>query len=85
MANYKTGAQRYNDRMDKIFKRSEELGNHTLHGSTEGSKKKFEDSFKGYHKDAPSHLKNEAKKLMAKKMKTRHHPKLSINGTQIIV
>ena len=37
MANYKTGAQRYNDRMDKIFKRSEELGNHTLHGSTEKS------------------------------------------------
>lgn len=35
MANYKTGAQRYNDRMDKIFKKSEELGNHTLHGSTE--------------------------------------------------
>lgn len=35
MANHKTGAQRYNDRMDKIFKKSEELGNHTLHGSTE--------------------------------------------------
>ena len=38
MANHKTGAQRYNDRMDKIFKRSEELGNHTLHGSTEKRK-----------------------------------------------
>ena len=36
MANYKTGAQRYNDRMDKIFEKSEKLGNHTLHGSTEG-------------------------------------------------
>lgn len=39
MANYKTGAQRHNDRMDKIFKKSEELGHHTLHGSTEGKKK----------------------------------------------
>lgn len=35
MVNYKTGAQRYNDRMDKIFKKSEEAGHHTLHGSTE--------------------------------------------------
>lgn len=39
MANYKTGAQRYNDKMDKIFKNSEELGNHTLHGSTESKAK----------------------------------------------
>jgi hypothetical protein len=37
MANHTTGAQRYNARMDKIFARSEELGNHTLHGSTEKS------------------------------------------------
>lgn len=35
MANYKTGAQRYNDKMEKIFAKSEALGNHTLHGSTE--------------------------------------------------
>lgn len=39
MANYKTGAQRYNDRMDKIFKRSEELGHHSLHGTEEKEKK----------------------------------------------
>ena len=31
MANYKTGAQRYNDRMDKIFARSKEL-NEKYHG-----------------------------------------------------
>ena len=31
MANYKTGAQRYNDRMDKIFQRSKEL-NMKYHG-----------------------------------------------------
>ncbi len=40
MANYKTGAQRYNDRMDKIFKKSVELGHHTLHGTTEAHEKK---------------------------------------------
>ena len=39
MANYKTGAQRYNDRMNKIFRKSEELGNHTLHGSKEAKAK----------------------------------------------
>ena len=52
MANHKTGAQRYNDKMDKIFKRSEELGNHTLHGSTE----------------KPDHRSEAMKKSMAKKM-----------------
>jgi hypothetical protein len=31
MANYKTGAQRYNDRMDKIFAHSKEL-NEKYHG-----------------------------------------------------
>ena len=31
MANYKTGAQRYNDRMDKIFAKSKEL-NEKYHG-----------------------------------------------------
>ncbi len=31
MANHKTGAQRYNDRMDKIFTRSKEL-NEKYHG-----------------------------------------------------
>ena len=35
MANHTTGAQRYNKRMDAIFAKSEALGNHTLHGSTE--------------------------------------------------
>lgn len=41
MANYKTGAQRYNDRMDKIFAKSEELGHHSLHGSKEKVAKKM--------------------------------------------
>lgn len=40
MANHTTGAQRYNKRMDAIFAKSEELGNHTLHGSTEHKKSK---------------------------------------------
>lgn len=31
MANYKTGAQRYNDRMEKIFEKSKEL-NEKYHG-----------------------------------------------------
>ncbi len=31
MANYKTGAQRYNDKMSKIFERSKEL-NKKYHG-----------------------------------------------------
>jgi len=31
MANHKTGAQRYNDKMDKIFARSKEL-NEKYHG-----------------------------------------------------
>jgi hypothetical protein len=35
MANHTTGAQRRNARMDKIFEKSEKLGNHSLHGSTE--------------------------------------------------
>ena len=36
-----------------------------------GIKEKFENSFKGYHKDAPKHLKSESKKLIAKKMGKR--------------
>ena len=40
MANNKTGAQRYNDRMDRIFARSKEL-NEKYHGKDSfGSKKK---------------------------------------------
>jgi hypothetical protein len=39
MANYKTGAQRYNDRMDKIFEKSEKLGHHSLHSSPKAKSK----------------------------------------------
>ena len=39
MANYKTGAQRYNDKMDKIFKKSEELGHHGLHSESHSKHK----------------------------------------------
>ncbi len=33
-----TKAQRYNRNMDEIFRKSEEAGHHTLHGSTEKKK-----------------------------------------------
>lgn len=48
MSNHTTGAQRYNARMDKIFVRSEELGHHTLHGSTEGKKDSVAKKMKAY-------------------------------------
>ena len=35
MANYKTGSQRYNDRMDKIFSTAKEL-NEKYHGEDRG-------------------------------------------------
>ncbi len=52
MANHKTGAQRYNDRMDKIFARSKEL-NMKYHGK---------DSF-GSTKPKSAHSKALAKKM----------------------
>ena len=63
-----TSAQRYNRNMDKIFARSEELGNHTLHGSTEKKHKiakKMKDPY-GLAKhrkmfDSPEHKKAVAK------------------------
>lgn len=52
MANYKTGAQRYNDKMDKIFARSKEL-NEKYHGK---------DSF-GSEKEKKTHSMPQYKKI----------------------
>ena len=39
-------------------------------GNNMDKKRAFEESFKGYHKDAPAHLRSESKKLkMATKMR----------------
>lgn len=43
MANYKTGAQRYNDRMNKIFEKSEKLGHHSLHSGHEAHESKSQE------------------------------------------
>ena len=58
MANYKTGAQRYNDRMDKIFDRAKSE-NRGLVGNSHTD---------GYGANSPA-MKAERKKFMAKKMK----------------
>lgn len=64
MANHKTGSQRYNDRMDKIFSSSKEL-NEKYHGK---------DSFGS--NSSKSKALNKAKKETKKEYTKRHHDDL---------
>jgi hypothetical protein len=49
MANYKTGAQRYNDRMNKIFERSRASGHNSLHPETKGQIEKNKGEYEKKH------------------------------------
>jgi hypothetical protein len=69
MSNHTTGAQRYNNRMDKIFAKSEEL-NKKYHG---------EDHFGSSKKEVESKKKSVAKK-MKKSWATEWHGKHAGGG-----